>query len=215
MKANPRSETSDAEAVALSLPSELVRAAFAQTKKGTNDQYITFGCQDYSETSLPLKTELCIALIVEALEQLGCQCREDQKHLRDYLYHALSRDAGLLVIENGTVVRTAEVLSPDGSQQILARAIQVSRLEKGAFDLIYHASSNLAAILSSKTDGIKLIFGNAKGRELVSSLYSEWPINRLMYHQIENFMSRLSEGISPNDGVLRILEMGAGTGGTS
>ncbi|THZ19743.1 hypothetical protein D6C89_07593 [Aureobasidium pullulans] len=32
---------------------------------------------------------------------------------------------------------------------------------------------------------------------------------------IENFMSRLSEGISPNDGVLRILEMGAGTGGTS
>jgi acyl transferase domain-containing protein/acyl carrier protein/NAD(P)-dependent dehydrogenase (short-subunit alcohol dehydrogenase family)/SAM-dependent methyltransferase len=229
MKANPRSETSDAEAVALSLPSELVRAAFAQTKKGTDDQYITFGCQDYSETSLPLKTELCIALIVEALEQLGCrirtapegtslpwvECREDQKHLRDYLYHALSRDAGLLVIENGTVVRTAEVLSPDGSQQILARAVQVSRLEKGAFDLIYHAGSNLAAILSGKTDGIKLIFGNAKGRELVSSLYGEWPINRLMYHQIENFMSRLSEGISPNDGVLRILEMGAGTGGTS
>ncbi|THZ19741.1 hypothetical protein D6C89_07594 [Aureobasidium pullulans] len=53
MKANPRLETSDAEAVALSLLSEL----------------------DYSETSLPLKTELYIALIVEALEQLGCRIR--------------------------------------------------------------------------------------------------------------------------------------------
>ncbi|KAI5241808.1 polyketide synthase [Aureobasidium subglaciale] len=227
MEAGPRSKIP--EDVALSLPGELVRAAFAQTKKATDDQYITFGCQDYSETTLPLKTELCIALIVEGLEQLGCHirtarestslpwvnCREDQKHLRDYLYHALSKEAGLLVIENGKVLRTAEVLSPDDSQRIMARAVQVSPLEKGAFDLIYHAGSNLAAILSGKTDGIKLIFGNARGRELVSSLYGEWPINRLMYHQIENFLSRLSEGVSPGDGVLRVLEMGAGTGGTS
>lgn len=213
----------------LKLSAAILRAAFKLIKQQTDDQFRIFGCQEYSTEILPLKSELCIALIVEALDELGCHiltakegdplpwvdCHENQKHLRYYLYQALARDGGLLVIENDAVMRTAKVLGPENSHQILTRAARSSPGEKGAFDLIFHAGSNLAAILSGKTDGIKLIFGNALGRQLVSSLYGEWPINRLMYRQIEDFLSKLSEKIAPGDGTLRILEMGAGTGGTS
>ena len=213
----------------LQLPVEVLQGAFAKTKAGTDDQFANFNCQDYVSKILPQKNELCIALIVEALEKLGCnlqsakegqelrlvECRPEDKHLRDYLYLMLEKEAALISLVEGKVYRSAKPLNVQPSKQIRDRMLLAVPGEAGAIQLTYYAGSNLAEVLSGKTDGIKLIFGSAEGRKLVSALYGEWPINRLMYKQIEDFFTNLSDRLSPIDGTLHILEMGAGTGGTT
>jgi SAM-dependent methyltransferase len=76
---------------------------------------------------------------------------------------------------------------------------------------------HLRKVLSGETTGVKLIFGCSEGRDLVSSFYAEWPLNQLMYTQMEDFFTRLAGKLRlKQDGKpLRILEMGAGTGGTT
>jgi SAM-dependent methyltransferase len=71
---------------------------------------------------------------------------------------------------------------------------------------------------SDRADGPQLIFGDAKNRELVAGFYGELPFKKLYFEQMADFLSRLSDKLnmtsqSPN--TLKILEMGAGTGGTT
>lgn len=76
-------------------------------------------------------------------------------------------------------------------------------------------------MLSGATDGVKLIFGSAKGRELAAGLYGDWPLNRATYAGLEDFLTRLAAQLRVSSGQIspenpfRILEMGAGTGGTT
>lgn len=76
-------------------------------------------------------------------------------------------------------------------------------------------------MLSGATDGVKLIFGSAQGRELVAGFYGDWPLNRATYAGMEYFLTRLVSQLPPGgagtspENPLRILEMGAGTGGTT
>lgn len=76
-------------------------------------------------------------------------------------------------------------------------------------------------MLLGATDGVKLIFGSAQGRELAAGLYGDWPLNRATYAGMEDFLTRLvarlhASGSRPSpENPLRILEMGAGTGGTT
>lgn len=81
-----------------------------------------------------------------------------------------------------------------------------------------YAGSNLARVLSGTTDGVKLIFGSAKGRELAAGFYGDWPLNRATYAGLDDFFKHLADTCGPRlsvDNPLRILEMGAGTGGTT
>lgn len=93
--------------------------------------------------------------------------------------------------------------------------------QQTADKLTYYAGSNLARVLSGETDGVKLIFGSAQGRELAAGLYGDWPLNRATYAGLEDFLTRLANQLSSNgsgidtENPLRILEMGAGTGGTT
>ncbi|RAH75937.1 S-adenosyl-L-methionine-dependent methyltransferase, partial [Aspergillus japonicus CBS 114.51] len=84
-----------------------------------------------------------------------------------------------------------------------------------ADELTFYTGSQLAEVLKGQTDGIKLIFGTAEGRDLVSNMYAEWPLNRLFYRQMEEFISRLVSKVDMTQGAIKVLEMGAGTGGTT
>ena len=77
------------------------------------------------------------------------------------------------------------------------------------------AGSKLAECLNGGSDGIQLIFGSAEGRDLVSSLYGRSPINMVWLKQMRDFIKRLIPGLPMHEGPIKILEMGAGTGGTT
>ncbi|KAJ5930367.1 polyketide synthase [Penicillium verhagenii] len=213
----------------LGLPFASVMEAFNETKSLTDKKIADHHQTNYVDTVLPAQIEMCVALALEAFEQLGvkfCTAEPGQKfpriphpkeHTRlvSYLYHMLEDAAGLINVDRDIITRTAVPAPTKSSQELLEGLLTRFPDQSTADKLTFYTGSHLAEVLRGETDGIKLIFGTAEGRELVSGLYAEWPINRLMYKQMEDFLGRLVSKIDVNSGPIKILEMGAGTGGTT
>ncbi|RAL07193.1 uncharacterized protein BO97DRAFT_418812 [Aspergillus homomorphus CBS 101889] len=181
----------------LNLPFAYVIEAFNEVKSMTDDQIV--GCKKakYFETVLPLQDQMCVALVLEAFDQLGHHNRDadpgarfsrispPKEHTRlvNYLYRMLDEGAGLVNIDNDIITRTA-VPPPRPSSDVL---------------------EDLLARFPEQT----------KGRDLVSKMYAEWPLNRMFYRQMEDFISKLVSKIDTTQGSIEVLEMGAGTGETT
>jgi acyl transferase domain-containing protein/acyl carrier protein/nucleoside-diphosphate-sugar epimerase/SAM-dependent methyltransferase len=206
-----------------------VLEAFRETKSLT-DQFITNnGCSDYVKTVLPKKNDLCIALVMECFEEMGCSIRTsklgqqlprinhlpEHKRLVEYLYRMLEKEGRLVDLDGDRIIRTSNAPPTKSSKEILQDLLENFPEHTCANKLTYYASSHLAKVLTGTTNGIKLIFGCEVGRELVSGLYGDWPLNRLFYKQMEDFLARLVAKLPMHEGPLKILEVGAGTGGTT
>jgi acyl transferase domain-containing protein/thioester reductase-like protein/acyl carrier protein/SAM-dependent methyltransferase len=213
----------------LALPFATVMDAFSETNSLTDARIAEYNQTNYVDTVLPAQTELCVALTLEAFEQFGVSLRDarpgqkfarishPKEHTRlvSYLYQMLEDAAGLINVDGEIITRTAAVAPSKSSKEILTDLLARFPDQSTADKLTFYTGSHLAEVLRGETDGIKLIFGTAEGRELVSGLYAEWPINRLLYKQMESFLGRLASKLDSNDGPIKILEMGAGTGGTT
>lgn len=213
----------------LQLPASVVLEAFGESKLLTDQFIADYHCTGYMDTINPKQTQLCIALTLEAFEQLGCsvetaqpgqkleRIRHAPQHSRlvQYLYEILEIDARLINIDGPTITRTAVSAPIKSSKEIVDSLVTDYPDHNFANRLAYFCGSRLVDVLTGKLDGIKLIFGSDEGRDLVSGLYGNSPLNKLSYKQMEDILKRLVSKLPPNFGTLRILEMGAGTGGTT
>ncbi|KAJ1323107.1 phthiocerol/phenolphthiocerol synthesis type-I polyketide synthase C [Microdochium nivale] len=218
---------------ALTLELETVLAAFGSVKSRTDQQVEVVGCAAYVTDILPKQDELCVALTLEAFEQMGCDIKQassgqtvrlpvysdTHKQLVRHLCRMIEKRTGVLTcVDDTSVTMTSQSYSIRHSSVILQELHSVAPQEATANDLIYYVGSNLAELLRGKTDGIKLIFGCERGRSLVAEFYAEWPLHRMCYLHAEAFFDNLTKQlslVSSDDGVLKIMEMGAGTGGTT
>ncbi|KFA50605.1 hypothetical protein S40293_10261 [Stachybotrys chartarum IBT 40293] len=132
------------------------------------------------------------------------------------LYELLEKEARLVDVspETGIISRTAVAATYSSTETILAKLL--SAYPKHAVDsrLTCYAGSRLADDLSGRTDGIKLIFGTDEGRESVAALYGDLLLNKLAIAQMVDMLKRLVSKIRSWDGLLRIMELDAGTGCT-
>ncbi|KAI1170697.1 putative polyketide synthase [Nemania sp. FL0916] len=212
----------------LKLSFATVMEAFNETKALTDDRIAEYGQTNYVDTVMPLQTKMCIALTLEAFEELGVGLRhaapnqkfprishpKEHSRLVEYLYKMVA-ESQVIVVDDTHIIRTGVPYPEASSKQVLEELLQRFPDQNTADKLTFYTGSNLAQVLLGKTDGIKLVFGTAEGRELVSGLYGEWPLNRIFYRQMEDFLGRLASKLHGADGPLKILEMGAGTGGTT
>ena len=213
----------------LKIPFAMVLEAFNETKQLMDQRIFEYEQTKYVEVVMPLQTEMCISLTLDAFEQLGCSLRQAKPNetfarishpkvysrLVDYLYKMLEKESQIIIVNNETVTRTAVPCSSKSSAVMLQELLARFPDQDAANKLTFYTGSNLAQVLKGETDGIKLIFGTPEGRELVSRLYGDWPLNRLFYRQMEEFLSRLISKLDMDTQPLKILEMGAGTGGTT
>ena len=212
----------------LNLSLSVVLEAFGESKKLT-DQFIEdHRCSGYLENVMPKQTQICVALTVEAFKHLGCDLylakagqlldpisyAPEHARMVDYLYKMLE-ETRIIDREGSSIIRTAIALPSKPSNQILDELDRSYPDHVYANRLSFWTGSNLADILVGKADGIKLIFADNKGRELVSGLYGDSLLNKLAYKQMEDFLTRLASKLPSHGGPLKILEMGAGTGGTT
>lgn len=107
----------------LQLPSSTIIEAFEESRKLTDNFIVKYRCAGYMETVLPRQTQLCVALTVEAFEQLGCAIRSakagdtlahiqhDPQHqcLTNYLYKMLEEGARLIDADGSNIIRSAVV----------------------------------------------------------------------------------------------------------
>ncbi|KAJ3556703.1 hypothetical protein NPX13_g10080 [Xylaria arbuscula] len=212
----------------LTLSFATVMEAFNETKALTDERIAEYSQTNYVDTVMPLQTKMCIALTLEALEELGVPLRnatpnqkfprishpKEHSRLVEYLYKMLA-EVQLVIVDDTHITRTGVPYPTATSKQVLEELLQRFPDQNTADKLTFYTGSNLAQVLLGKTDGIKLVFGTPEGRELVSGLYGEWPLNRIFYKQMEDFLGRLGSKLQGAGGPLKILEMGAGTGGTT
>ncbi|KAG2419399.1 hypothetical protein HFD88_004195 [Aspergillus terreus] len=215
---------------AASLPASVVLDAFAECKAQT-DRFIQdcrFG--GYSDEVLPKSNELCTALIVDAFEQLGCPLRTAQpgdvlsritalprhRQFVDWIYTFLERDARLIQKDGDRIERTAVSTPQQTARALLDELVSSNSDHVYDHELTYMTGTRLADCLTGKADGLQLIFGNPEGREVVSNMYGKSPINQVWVTQMQAFLkSLLSRLDTLGSGSLNILELGAGTGGTT
>lgn len=206
---------------------------FGQVKINTDQRLRDLHVDNVDRLIISNTSRLCVALIVEAFEQLGCSLRTAAKgdtlervpflpeydHLVEWLYSFLENDARLLDIDapNGKVTRTAVAVPSKASEAIVEDLLNQFPDWAVTTKLIYHAGKPLANILSGETDGIRILFGSVEGRELMAGHYRYNPFAALLGGQMGDFLTRLANRIQTGTagGMLRILEMGAGTGGTT
>ncbi|KAJ5519536.1 polyketide synthase [Penicillium expansum] len=214
------------------IPVEDILAAFRETKAAGDSFIASSGCSSYVKEVLPKQTQLCVLHTLEAFEEMGSSIRALKSGERLTLFtprpehiplisrlaEMLETQSGLINVVDGpglTVLRTQAVYPAASSTSLMEELRQNFPEYQNVNDLIFYVGSHLHQALRGEIDGIKLIFGNVEGRKLVSGLYGDWIMNICYYQQMEDFLSRLVARLPPRSGPLRILEMGAGTGGTS
>ncbi|KAI1377954.1 putative polyketide synthase [Hypoxylon crocopeplum] len=218
------------QAEAVNLPASIILDAFRESKSRTDHFIEDHRCSGYLNNVMPQQAKLCIQLTIEAFKELGCDvaaARPGQvlqripfapqhDRLQIYLYQMLE-ETRIIDLDGDRITRTAIPLPSKTSDEILQELLRNYPDHNYANQLAHWTGSKLVEVLQGRADGIKLIFGNERGRELVAGLYGDSLLNKLSYQQMMDFLNRLVTKLSQLDqsGTLRILEMGAGTGGTT
>ncbi|KAI1454970.1 hypothetical protein F4805DRAFT_460210 [Annulohypoxylon moriforme] len=213
----------------LKLSQHDILASFGESKMLTDKFIRDYKIDNFSSVIFAESNRLCVALIVEAFEQLGCSLKTATKgqvlerinyeprhgRLVEYLYDFLEAEARLIDVRDSQIIRTSIPVPKKSSEALLEGLLRDYPEWTIAHQLTHYAGKNLKDVLLGKTDGIRLIFGSAEGRRLVSGLYCDHSINKMGYEQMKDFIGRLISRLPSNEGPLKILEMGAGTGGTT
>ncbi|RMZ74831.1 hypothetical protein DV737_g5699, partial [Chaetothyriales sp. CBS 132003] len=219
------------EQTTLSLSRPEILQTFGAVKMETDEEIKRFNLDRIHNVVLAGSNRLSTALVVEQFEKLGCHLRSAQPgqvlvrvpfepqhgRLMAFVYNFLERDTRLIDIDESTgqITRTHIPVPRKTSDLIFEDLIQAFPEFIVANKLTYYAGKYLADVLVGKTDGIRVIFGSLEGRELVQGLYLDHTFNCMQYGQIRETIRQLVSKLPRNQGPLKILEMGAGTGGTT
>ncbi|KIA75959.1 polyketide synthase [Aspergillus ustus] len=224
------SATSASGVTDLALPNKDVLRAFEETKARTDEFLANNQCSGRLHDFSPLQVELCLVLTLEAFENLGSNLRgtpagerlvrvqyhPQHESLVQYLYDRLV-EAALVILDGTTVIRTQTPAPSHSSKAILSRIEADYPEYAGASRLTFYTGSKLGAVLRGEQEGLQLIFGAEEGQKLVSWMYGDEPHNvagyKLMGEFIKRLVHKLGSTATKGTGPLKILEMGAGTGG--
>lgn len=189
--------------------------------------------QHFRDDVYPHQAQLVVAYVVEGLAALGCDLRALQpgdalpsiRHLPRHekvmgqIYRILE-DAGLLNADrDGTRKRTDRLPPQATSSDLHNRILQKFPQHVSEHSLLHTTGSRLADCLSGDADPISLLFGNAEARRLLGDVYTNAPMFKAGTLFLARFLAQtLTQHLRDHDsgrGEIRILELGAGTGGTT
>lgn len=180
------------------------------------------------EELLPQLDALCLAYVQHALHQFGCQWQPQQR----FTTAALAQQIGVVERHRRLLHRLLEMLAEEGVLQwqqeewIVQRPPVYANPETQFKTLLarYPASNTelaltgkcgqqLARTLRGEQDPLQLLFPGGSVAAL-EKLYQDSPITQAMNRLAAQAVAAALAGL-PNDRKLRVLEIGAGTGGTT
>ncbi|KAI1087105.1 hypothetical protein F5B19DRAFT_476760 [Rostrohypoxylon terebratum] len=207
--------------------------SFGEVKMRTDELIREHHLDTYHKVEIAGSNRLCVALVVEAMEKLGMPLRTaapgqplervafhpQHSRLMSCIYDFLEQDARLINkdLASGKLVRTDIAAPLKSNEDILQELLEVHPGFAVPNRMTYYAGQSLSKVLKGETDGIRVIFGTAEGRQLVQAMYCEHTFNRMNYIQMREVIGHLADRIKNNQPgeTLKVLEMGAGTGGTT
>ncbi|KUI67806.1 Conidial yellow pigment biosynthesis polyketide synthase [Cytospora mali] len=212
------------------LPPSTVLDVFREVKWTTDDFIVKGQLGTYYDKVMPRSTELTIVYILNAFEQLGCNIRaaspgqqlervpylpKHERFMNYIIYPLLEKEARLIDIKGSVITRTAVAPPVKPADVLLDELLRDEPVHKAEHQLTGLIGPKFADCLSGKQDGLQLIFGNPEGREIVTDMYANSPVTGIWIQQLSYFLEQLVARLPKDGQPLCILEMGAGTGGTT
>ena len=176
---------------------------------------------------LPLQSELVIQYVLEAFAILGCNLRNmkvgdevpvihhiaKHKKLVPQLYKIL-QDAGLVTPSNGVYCRTAVSLPTSPASTLHATMLKKFPKHSSETKLLYTTAHSLADCLSGATDATALLFRDSTARTLLEDVYTNAPMFKTGTLMLAQYLTDVIDHFGDTREI-NILELGAGTGGTT
>lgn len=183
---------------------------------------------DFCRSVYPAQMELVVAYVVEAFKSMGCPLATLSagknvpgitilsKHhkIKNQIYRILE-DANIVEQDStGKFIRTSTAV-PQVQSERLHQAI-VSNFPQHAFEhnLLASTGSKLAACLTGSADPLAILFGSAKARTLMENVYTHAPMFKTCTINLAQYLVDIFNNFDETRPI-RILELGAGTGGTT
>ena len=181
----------------------------------------------FSKHVHPIQAQLVLAYVLETFRDLGCQLASlgpaqrlpdihySSKHQKvvGQLYKVLE-DANIITRSSQGFYRTS-VPVPQVSVDILHASI-IEKFPQHASEhrLLHTTGSRLAECLTERADPIALLFGNPTARALMTDVYTNAPMFKAGTILLGRYLADILDR-SESDREIQILELGAGTGGTT
>ncbi|KAF7586587.1 hypothetical protein BBP40_008644 [Aspergillus hancockii] len=183
---------------------------------------------DFFSSVYPKQLTLITAYIVEAFRSLGLsldsfQPGEDlpgilvlprHEQLRKHLYAILESVNIIRRTPTGQITRTGNAIPQVSSQTLHAQIRSQHPPYALEHDLLRITGSRLADCLTGEADGVSLIFKDAETRRLLENVYIDAPVFKSGNLYLARYLTDIVRSLGSNRDI-RILEIGAGTGGTT
>ena len=213
----------------MSLDAYTVLDAFSDIKGRTDEFIVANHLGTYSADFLPRSEEIAIAIFGNALEELGCPIRStasgaklervqhlaEHKKLVDHMYRVLESRAGLVVDDGNLFTRTSKPCPDRDISSQLESLLRDRAAQDAEIKLMRAVGQSYGDCLAGKADVVQLLFQSVESRSLVEKLYATSDATRSLLQPLEAFIEEVAGSWSASDQPLRILEIGAGTGGTT
>lgn len=177
---------------------------------------------------------LILSYIIDAFQVLGCDLRAlhsgdaiaavkgvlpEHGKLLLRLLQFLEEEGVAVRSDDNVLKRTKKVIDPATSHELLSNSVPKSEHSVATVhhQLLAAVGSRLAFCLTGADDVRQILFGNRENKQLLDRLYAEWPMFATASQVLGKFLCKAftQNPDTPYTGPFRILEVGAGTGGTT
>lgn len=184
--------------------------------------------KDFWKIVYPKQADLVVAYTVEAFRKLGCDLAglvsgqqlpsidvlPKHGHLLERLRRILV-DGGLIERQSDhTHVRTTKPVDPTPAANLFEQMLQQYPWHASESKLLNVTASRLTECLTGQMDPLQLLFANKTNRDILADVYDNAPMCQATTRLLAEFLVQTFSA-SQSDSVFRILEVGAGTGGTA
>ncbi|PVH96269.1 putative polyketide synthase [Periconia macrospinosa] len=129
------------------------------------------------------------------------------------LYRVLE-DAHLISAANGTFYRTNVPVNTSPAEELYKSILPRYPESANVHKLVRVMGAQLASCLVGEANGLQLMFGDRETKHTLEDMYANWPLLRTPTLVLGDFLLKAFTSAA-GSGKFKILEVGAGTGGTT
>lgn len=210
---------------------------FQETRLSYDALAKSTGATGFWSDVYPQHARLVLAYVVEAFARLGCDCARLQPGDRIPEVQVLAKHQRLMrqlhrILEDGKLISSSSSASQGGggfvrtdtpvdstpAESIYRQIIGVYPQHDTVTKMIKTVGSQLAGCLVGEQDGLQVVFGDKEAKKTMEELYAFWPLVHSAALLLGDFLHKAFTNSTTGGrgkGKFRILEVGAGTGGTT
>lgn len=142
-------------------------------------------------------------------------CKEEAFPRDGGQIYAVLQDGGLITKTNTAFVRTTIPVNSTSAEDIYHEIIDLYPQHTTINKLVKTIESKIATYLGGDKEGIQVLFGNRETKKTLEDMYEFSPLLRTPTLVLGDFLAKALTTHASGSGKFRLLEIGAGTGGTT